>query len=98
MLCLNMLEILSAAFTGTVDFSTTIFLPCPSSTVSAIILAASSTYFRSAALPLPRPNVFVGVLTQMNTKSASLMADSMSVVKWRFFPRLSSTTSSRPGS
>ena len=39
---------LSAALTGTVLFSTTIFLPWPSSTVSAIILAASSTNFRSA--------------------------------------------------
>ena len=37
-LCPNTLAILSAARTGTVDFSTTIFLPCPASTVSAIIL------------------------------------------------------------
>ena len=62
----SVLEMLSAAFTGTVLFSTTIFLPPSSSTVSAIILAANSTYFRSAALPFPTPNVLVGVLTQIN--------------------------------
>lgn len=42
---------LSAALTGTVDFSTMILKP--SSTVSEMSRAASSTYFRSAALPLP---------------------------------------------
>jgi hypothetical protein len=39
-----MLAMLSAALTGTVDFSTTIFRPLLVSIVSAIILAASSTY------------------------------------------------------
>ncbi len=41
---LSMLAMLSAALTGTVDFSTTIFRPLLVSIVSAIILAASSTY------------------------------------------------------
>merc|ERR1719319_2246683 len=93
-----MFEMLSAAFTGTVDFSTTIFLPAPSSTVSAIILAASSTYLRSAALPFPRPKVFVGVFTDMKIRSAPLIAASISVEKCRFLPRTSSTTSESPGS
>jgi hypothetical protein len=39
---------LSAALTGTVLFSTTILSLCA---ISAIILAAPSTYFKSAALP-----------------------------------------------
>lgn len=43
-----MLDILSAALTGTVLFSTTIL---DWLATSAIILAADSTYFRSAALP-----------------------------------------------
>jgi hypothetical protein len=41
-----MLAMLSAALTGTVDFSTTIFRPLLVSIVSAIILAASSTYWK----------------------------------------------------
>jgi hypothetical protein len=41
---LRILAMLSAALTGTVDFSTTIFRPLLVSIVSAIILAASSTY------------------------------------------------------
>ena len=51
---------LSAAFTGTVLFSTTI-LSCLATV--AIFLAADSMYFKSGALPLPKPYVFVGVLT-----------------------------------
>ena len=62
----------SAVLTGTVDFSTTIFTPLV--TYSAILLATASTYFRSAALPLPSPEVFVGVLTLIKIMSASIMA------------------------
>lgn len=47
-LAFRMLEMLSAALTGTVLFSTTIL---DWFATSAIILAAASTYFRSAALP-----------------------------------------------
>lgn len=44
----NICIILSAALTGTVLFSTTILLALAT---SAIIRAALSTYFKSAALP-----------------------------------------------
>lgn len=56
------------------------------------------TYRRSAAYPLPTPDVFVGVLTLTNTICASSIAPSMSVVKNRLRPRHSPTTSARPGS
>lgn len=36
-------------------------------------------------------------LTEMKTRSASLMAESMSVEKNKFFPRHDSTTSLSPG-
>ncbi len=52
MLALSILPMDSAALTGTVDFSTTI-LCCPGVTMSAMSLAARSTYFRSGALPFP---------------------------------------------
>ena len=70
---------LSAAFTGTVLFSTGCLA------ISAIFLAADSTNFKSGARPFPTPNVFVGVLTEMKIKSASIIAVSVSVVKKRFF-------------
>jgi hypothetical protein len=85
---------LSAARTGTVLFSTTILLFCA---VSAISREQPSTNFKSAALPLPLPLVFVGVLTDMKMSSASWMAVSMSVEKKRFTFRHFFTTSSRPG-
>lgn len=53
-------SIASAVFTGTVDFSTTIFDVVET---DAIRRAAPSQYVRSAALPAPTPLVFVGVLT-----------------------------------
>lgn len=43
-------------------------------------------------------HTLVGVLTEMKTMSARLISASMSVEKKRFRPRLSFTTSSRPGS
>jgi len=48
-LVLSILLMLSAAFTGTVLFSTTTL--CPSVTAALIDLAADSTNLRSAALP-----------------------------------------------
>uniref|UniRef100_A0A182VHM1 Uncharacterized protein n=1 Tax=Anopheles merus TaxID=30066 RepID=A0A182VHM1_ANOME len=89
-----MCMILSAARTGTVLFSTTILLFCD---ISAIMRAQPSTYFRSAARPLPLPYVFVGVLTEMKISSASWIAFSMSVEKNRLRLRHWRTTSSRPG-
>ena len=86
---------LSAALTGTVLFSTTIFA-CVE--ISAIFLAAVSTYFKSGARPFPMPDFFVGVLTDMKITSASMIAASVLVVKKRFLPRTSSTISFRPGS
>lgn len=86
--------ILSAARTGTVLFSTTILLL---RATLAIIRAALSTYFKSAALPRPFPNVFVGVFTEMKINSASSMAVSMSFEKNRFRFRHFFTTSSKPG-
>ena len=50
----------SAVFTGTVDFSTTILEDLDT---LAIMRAAFSQYVRSAALPAPTPEVFVGVFT-----------------------------------
>lgn len=93
-LALKICIILSAALTGTVLFSTTILSFCA---MRAIIRAALSTYFKSAARPRPLPKVFVGVLTDMNMSSASLMADSMSLEKNKFTFRHRLTTSSRPG-
>ena len=49
----RILDMLSAAFTGTVLFSTTI-LDCVD--ISAIILAADSMYFKSAARPWNKTN------------------------------------------
>ena len=66
-LAFNILLILSAARTGTVLFSTTILLLTEK---LAISLATCSRFCKSAAFPLPKPNVFVGVLTEMKTISA----------------------------
>lgn len=65
----------SAVFTGTVDFSTTIFDVVET---DAIMRAAPSQYVRSAALPAPTPRVFVGVLTlQHHTQSLINSAPSL---------------------
>lgn len=143
-LATNTFEILSAALTGTVLFSTTILLLVA---VVAMVRADSSTYLMSAARPwdqlkyeltgtksksiahpirhkcytavsreisythtnlvilewqtdaltLPSPQVFVGVFTDMNMRSASLIAVSTSVEKKRFLLRRLKTISSRPG-
>ena len=79
LIAFRMVAMLSAAFTGTVDFSTTILNPL--STVSAMLRAAASTNLRSAALFLPWPYVLVGVLTLMKMISASRMAVAMSAKK-----------------
>jgi hypothetical protein len=55
----------------TVDFSIMILFDFET---SAIWRAQSSMYLTSAAAPLPRPYVLVGVLTDTNTMSASTMA------------------------
>lgn len=57
-------SIASAVFTGTVDFSTTIFEVVETDAMSR---AAPSQYVRSAALPAPTPLVFVGVFTLHGT-------------------------------
>ena len=142
-LALRMLIILSAALTGTVDFSTTILLLFA---VPAILLAHASMYFKSAARPFrkkevkfptavnlfqrshiisltslvnfsnenpniyqkskfskiflltfPSPYVLVGVFTEINMRSASIIAVSISVEKKRFLPRHPFTISSKPG-
>ena len=85
----------SAVRTGTVDFSTTILEVFET---AAIMRAAPSQYVRSAALPAPTPRVFVGVLTDTNTMSASPTCLCVSVEKNRFRPRQACTTSSSPGS
>uniref|UniRef100_A0A0D9ZDE6 WRKY domain-containing protein n=1 Tax=Oryza glumipatula TaxID=40148 RepID=A0A0D9ZDE6_9ORYZ len=85
-------SIASAVLTGTVDFSTTILSDLDT---SAIILAALS---QSAALPAPRPRVLVGVFTDTKMMSASATCFSTSVLKKRFLPLHSLTTSSSPGS
>ena len=54
-------------------------------------------YFQNIGHTLPKPKAFVGVLTEMNMRSASWIALSMSVEKNKFRPRHSFTTSSRPG-
>jgi hypothetical protein len=79
-----MFMMLSAARTGTVLFSTTILSPAA---MSAIIRAALSTYFRSAALPLPLPNIFVGVFTDMKMSSASSIACQASISAQIFYLR-----------
>ena len=76
LMAFRIVAMLSAAFTGTVDFSTTILKPL--STVSAMFRAAASTNLRSAALFFPWPYVLVGVLTLMKMMSASRMAVAMS--------------------
>mmetsp|Transcript_41906 Transcript_41906/g.65492 ORF Transcript_41906/g.65492 Transcript_41906/m.65492 type:complete len:241 (+) Transcript_41906:761-1483(+) len=92
----------SAVDTGTVLFSTTILLPLKSlvSPVRAALMerAAPSQYVRSAALPFPNPYSLVGVLTATKMISASLTAETMSVLKKRFLPLTSLTISSSPGS
>lgn len=71
----------SAVLHGTVDFSTTILLLLAT---LAMVRVADSMKPRFAAAPLPTPVTFVGVLTHTKIKSASAMADSMSVEKKRF--------------
>mmetsp|Transcript_5581 Transcript_5581/g.16838 ORF Transcript_5581/g.16838 Transcript_5581/m.16838 type:complete len:232 (-) Transcript_5581:180-875(-) len=85
----------SAVPDGTVDFSMMILFVLDT---SAIFRAHSSMYLTSAAEPLPRPYVLVGVFTDTKTISASATAVSTSVEKKRFLPRHSFTISSRPGS
>lgn len=91
----------SAVRTGTVDFSTIILSEIAT---SAILRMADSNHDISDALPLPRPRLFVGVLTLTKMQSASLIAVSMSVEKKRFAGRPSCssladcTTSSKFGS
>jgi hypothetical protein len=54
---------------------------------AAIVRAALSQYVKSAALPLPNPVFFVGVLTETKIISDSAIAASTSVLKNRFTPR-----------
>ena len=60
--------------------------------------AHASTQRRSLAWPAPSPLVFVGVLTEINTMSASAIASSTAVEKLRLRPLARLTTASRPGS
>ena len=90
-----MVSIEEAVRTGIVLFSTMILGP---SATSAIIRAAASIYFRSAARPAPTPWVLVGVPTHTKMMSAALMAPFTSVEKKRFLPRAEATTLSSPGS
>mmetsp|Transcript_3739 Transcript_3739/g.10715 ORF Transcript_3739/g.10715 Transcript_3739/m.10715 type:complete len:231 (-) Transcript_3739:399-1091(-) len=80
----------SAVLTGTVDFSTIILDVLDT---AAIILAAPSQYVRSAALPAPTPQVFVGVFTLTKMMSASAMCFSTSAEKNKLRPLAASTTS-----
>lgn len=80
---------------GTVDFSTMILGDLATDAMRRV---DASTYRKSAAKPLPIPDVLVGVFTLTNTICASSIARSMSVVKKRLRPRHSPTTSARPGS
>ena len=91
----RMVCIVSAVLTGNVDFSTIILSVFD---ILAICLAQSSTYFKSAAIPLPWPYVFVGVLTAIKIISDSSIALSTSVEKNKFLPLASETTFARPGS
>ena len=51
----------------------------------------------SKVLALPIPKFLVGVLTEMNIISASIIAWVISVEKKRFLPRTCCTTSNKPG-
>ena len=51
----------------------------------------------SKVLTLPIPKFLVGVLTEMNIISASIIACVISVEKKRFLPRTCCTTSNKPG-
>ena len=88
-------SIAAAVLTGSVDFSTTTLSPFA---YSLIDRAVASQYWRSLARPDPRPNIFVGVFTPTKTMSHCCTAPLMSVLKKRFLPRTSFTTSTRPGS
>lgn len=55
------------------------------------------SYDTYMSLTFPFPNVFVGVLTEMKMRSASIMAVLMSVEKKRFTPLRCFTTSYKPG-
>jgi len=67
-----------AVLTGRVERSTIIL---SDSDTLKISLAVFSQYCRSALLPAPSPNVFVGVLTEMKIISDSLIPFSTSVEK-----------------
>ena len=94
-LALRMHSIASAVRTGSVLFSTTILDEVE---FSRIWRAVFSQYCRSAALPAPWPKVLVAVLTLTKMMSASAMFRSTSVEKKRLRPRVTRTTSSKPGS
>jgi hypothetical protein len=64
--------------------------------ISAIFLAHNSQFLILAALPLPIPEILVGVLTETKMISASRIALSISVEKKRFFPLTFSTISCKP--
>ncbi len=85
----------SAVFTGRVLFSMTIL---EDSENARICRAVFSQYWRSAAIPAPRPNDLVGVFTLTKMMSFSRIPVSISVLKKRFFPRVALTIVSRPGS
>ena len=85
----------SAVFTGRVLFSMTIL---EDSENSRICRAVFSQYWRSAAIPAPRPKDLVGVFTLTKMMSFSRIPASISVLKKRFLPRVALTSSSRPGS
>ena len=84
-----------AVLIGKVLFSMIILEDCE---YCRICRAVFSQYCRSAAPPLPIPNVFVGVLTLTKTISWSRMQPGMSVLKKRFRPQVALMISSSPGS
>ena len=84
-----------AVFTGRVLFSMTIL---EDSENSRICLAVFSQYWRSAAIPAPRPKVLVGVFTLTKMMSFSRIPVSISVLKKRFLPRVAAMSLSSPGS
>jgi len=65
---------------------------------SRIWRAVFSQYWRSAAIPAPRPKDLVGVFTLTKMMSFSRIPLSMSVLKKRFRLRVVRTNSSSPGS
>ena len=87
--------ITSAVLTGKVLFSTTIV--CPSA-ASATCLAQASIHLRSLAFPEPNPFFFVGVFTDKNTISASLIDFLISLLKNKFLFLTLEIICSNPGS